>query len=84
MTIRIETASAADALPVGAVIADVTEPESPAVACKAARGDWQFLSDDPGRRYWSGEIFPAHDAPLRSLRIILLWHPAWAEQAVNP
>ena len=69
---RIMTPEAADALPAGSVIADVTEPDAPATACKAARGDWQFLGEDPERRYWSSEILPANKC-----RIILLWRPEW-------
>jgi hypothetical protein len=71
----IRTASAADALPVGSIIADITEPDAPATACKAARGDWQFLGDDPDRRYWSSEVFPPEDAET-DLKIVLLYEPA--------
>jgi hypothetical protein len=71
---RIRTVAEADALPVGSIIADITEPNAPAVACKTARGDWQFLGDDPLRRYWSQEILPTSGR----LRIVLLWKPEWA------
>jgi len=73
--IRITTAAAANDLPVGSIIADITEPDAPAAACKAARGDWQFLGDDPNRRYWSTEILPADKC-----RIVLLWSPEWVNR----
>jgi hypothetical protein len=72
----IRTASAANELPVGSIIADITEPDAPAVACKAARGDWQFLGEGD-RRYWSSEIFPSGDSEIH-LRIVLLYQPPWS------
>lgn len=71
---EIRTVAQADELPVGSIIADITEPDAPATACKAARGDWQFLGDDPDRRYWSSEILPVSE----NIRIVLLWHPRYA------
>jgi hypothetical protein len=68
MTTKIETLEALrgpeelDALPVGSVIADITEPDALAVACKAVRG-WQFLGDDPERRYLSIAMLPGTDVP---------------------
>ena len=75
------TAAEADALPVGSVIADIYEPDSPAVACKAARGDWQFLGEDPERRYWSQEILPKGADSPRRFRVVLLWSPEWAQRS---
>ena len=81
---RIRTAAEADALPVGSIIADVTEPDAPATACKAARGDWQFLGEDPERRWWSSEILPTPPAVGFQLRIVLLWHPGWKRNPASP
>jgi len=55
----ITTAEELDALPVGSVVAMIgSEPDSPAVACRAARG-WQFLGADPERRYNSSSLMPS-------------------------
>jgi hypothetical protein len=55
----ITTAEELDALPVGSIVAMIgSEPDSPAVACRAVRG-WQFLGDDPERRYLSSSLMPS-------------------------
>lgn len=55
----ITTAAELDALPVGSIVAMIgSEPDSPAVACRAVRG-WQFLGDDPERRYLSSSLMPS-------------------------
>ena len=65
----LHTPDELDELPIGSVIADITEPDSPAVACKAVRG-WQFLNDDPDRRYEATAMLPAP-----KLKIVVLWRP---------
>lgn len=54
----ITTLEELDALPVGSIVADLNEPDAPAVACRAVRG-WQMLGDDPDRRYFSSDLAPA-------------------------
>ena len=61
----------------------IYEPDSPAVACKAARGDWQFLGEDPERRYWSQEILPKGADSPRRFRVVLLWSPEWLSVAIR-
>lgn len=53
-----------DALPLGAVIAEMSEPDAPAVACRAVRG-WQFLGDLDDRRYTSDAIWPGAESISR-------------------
>lgn len=57
----ITTVEELDSLPVGSIVAMIgSEPDSPAVACRAARG-WQFLGEDPERRYLSSSVMPASE-----------------------
>jgi hypothetical protein len=57
----ITTAEEMEALPVGSVVAMIgSEPDSPAVACRAVRG-WQFLGGDPERRYLSSSLMPSSE-----------------------
>lgn len=60
-----------DDLPVGAVIAELTEPDSPAVACRAVRG-WQFLGGLDDRRYTSDAIWPGAES---ASRLTVLYDP---------
>lgn len=55
----INTEEELDTLPVGSIVAMIgSEPDSPAVACRAVSG-WQFLGGDPERRYASSSLMPA-------------------------
>ena len=55
----ITTVDELEALPVGSIVAMIgSEPQSPSVACRAVRG-WQFLGDDPERRYLSSSLMPS-------------------------
>lgn len=65
----IESAEQADALPIGSIIAEITEPDAPAVACKNRHGFWQFLGDASNRVYGSREMFPT------VLSVVLLYTP---------
>lgn len=66
MARTITTAEELDALPVGSIVAMIgSEPDSPAVACRAVRG-WQFLGEDPERRHLSASIMPSPE-PLTVL-----------------
>lgn len=56
-------------LPVGSIIAELSEPDAPALACKAVRG-WQFLGGDPERRYISSSIY---EDGHPSLRLVVLY-----------
>jgi len=61
-----------DDLPVGAVIAELTEPDSPAVACRGLRG-WQFLGKaDATIRYTSDAIWPGAES---TSRLTVLYDP---------
>lgn len=64
----ITTAEELDALPVGSIVAMIgSEPDSPAVACRAVRG-WQFLGGDPERRYLSSSLAPTEE-PITVLHV---------------
>lgn len=52
----VTSAMQLDRLPVGSVIVDAGVRDSPVVACKAARGDWQVMGDDPERRWRPHEM----------------------------
>lgn len=60
LTLRtITSAEELEALPVGSIVAMIgSEPDAPAVACRAVRG-WQFLGGDPERRYLSSALMPS-------------------------
>jgi hypothetical protein len=62
---QITTLEELDELPIGSIVADLTVPDSPAVACRAVRG-WQMLGDDPERRYLSHALAP-NSTPLTVL-----------------
>ena len=65
----VTTVEELDKLPVGSIVAMIgSEPDSPAVACRAVRG-WQFLGEDPERRYLSSSLMPAPEP------ITVLHHP---------
>ena len=52
----VTTAVGLDLLPVGSIVIDNSFVDSPVIACKALRGDWQLLGGDPERRWWSYEM----------------------------
>jgi hypothetical protein len=69
-----ETISKVDdlrALPVGSVIAEVGEPTAPAIACKTARGQWQFLGNDSTMRASEDIYTDGHP----TLRLVVLYNP---------
>ncbi len=66
-----------DSLPVGSVVAYIgSEPDAPAISCKAADGGWQFMGEDSTRRRVSAEMAHPADANMR-LDLRLLWDPRW-------
>ena len=64
----LESLQQLDFLPVGSVIADVSIPNAPAVACRAVLG-WQFLGDLDDRRYNSDALWS------EDVRIDVLYEP---------
>ena len=68
---NITTVEELDALPVGSVVVDPFDEkgDAPVVACKAARGDWGVMGDDPERRWWSHEVFDVSHGRLLAVYV---------------